>query len=511
MPAFSVSLCAVLITLAALASGAAVRAPQGQACTPRVRTEVRALTPDQWNRYATAVNELKNKKGNLAEYQHVSLYDQYTLIHAKMIADHHDDPRFLPWHSLFLLKFEEDLRAIDPTVALPYWSVDEIDSQAPENSTLLTSAYYGVCETNNCVRDGRFPFTVTVDNVGNPVTPQCIQRNCHINRTTPTRFINHKEVLKMGSVATSFSNFSLSLNNAHSQVHFWVGGEMGYLERAPRDAVFYALHGWTDKVWRDFQASSTLPYEGSQYTNVKRTVSMSDPLTPFTKPDGSPYTVADVWDPATTCVSYAPVSQALMAPPSIPASGSVPVPASNTTVPASNTTVPVANATIVSVPATSGNSTLTTTQTFPNGTVSQTITTGNPPSTNQSTAGSNTGLNAVGGAGIVTGPGGASISTSPGGGTAPTAAMTVTVAMPDASARQPIVIPAQFFIQNHIPVVQPQHQIASTLQEQSSSYTISYISHSASSSSSSSSSSSWSSWSSSQGAPPRCYRRRLRA
>lgn len=32
----------------------------------------------------------------------------------------HGSPTFLPWHRLFLLEFEDALRSVDPSVALPY-------------------------------------------------------------------------------------------------------------------------------------------------------------------------------------------------------------------------------------------------------------------------------------------------------------------------------------------------------------------------------------------------------
>ena len=81
------------------------------------RQNQRTLTADQQNRFLNAFTQLNNM-GALGP-----LVD----IHANSVHQMHGHPRFLPWHRIYLLRLEELLQMVDPSVCLPYWnsSVDQ--------------------------------------------------------------------------------------------------------------------------------------------------------------------------------------------------------------------------------------------------------------------------------------------------------------------------------------------------------------------------------------------------
>jgi tyrosinase len=81
----------------------------------RCRKNQASLTATERSRFVAAVLALKA----------AGTYDQYVQRHIASMAGGgswaHRGPAFLPWHRKFLLDFELDLRAIDPTITLPYW------------------------------------------------------------------------------------------------------------------------------------------------------------------------------------------------------------------------------------------------------------------------------------------------------------------------------------------------------------------------------------------------------
>ena len=80
-----------------------------------VRKDHRRLTCDEQSRFLNAFSQV-NALGALGP-----MVD----IHANAIHQMHGNPRFLPWHRIYLLRLEELLMAVDPTVCLPYWKSSE--------------------------------------------------------------------------------------------------------------------------------------------------------------------------------------------------------------------------------------------------------------------------------------------------------------------------------------------------------------------------------------------------
>lgn len=76
----------------------------------RVRKEVRDLTAAERTAFTAAVRAVMDPDAGFPV--------TFSSIHRDSNA--HGSPIFLPWHRLFLLEFEDALRSIDPSVAVPY-------------------------------------------------------------------------------------------------------------------------------------------------------------------------------------------------------------------------------------------------------------------------------------------------------------------------------------------------------------------------------------------------------
>lgn len=197
-----------------------------------VRRDHRMLTADQQNRLLnsfTAINAL-NALGPLVD------------IHANAVHQMHGNPRFLPWHRIYLVRLEELLQMVDPTVCIPYWKSSE---------------------------EQAFPFwllgfTPTVDLLGGPHT---VTRNIGAFATLPDA----------GAVAGvmgngTFNTFAPALEGVHDSGHVWVGGSMMSIPTAPADLVFWMHHAEIDRLWAEWQAANA-----GQNPNLAGPAAIMDP------------------------------------------------------------------------------------------------------------------------------------------------------------------------------------------------------------------------------------------
>lgn len=178
------------------------------------RRNHRTLTADQQNRFLNAFSQINamNALGPLVD------------IHSNAAHQMHSNPRFLPWHRIYLLRMEELLQMVDPTVCIPYWKSSE-EQAFP--SWLLS-------------------FTPTVNLMGGPHT---VTRNIGAFATLPNA----------AAVATAmgngtFNTFAPALEGIHNSGHVWVGGSMGSILTAPADPVFWMHHAEIDRIWAEWQA-----------------------------------------------------------------------------------------------------------------------------------------------------------------------------------------------------------------------------------------------------------------
>ena len=181
-----------------------------------VRRNTRALTTDQQNRFINAFTQVNimNALGPLVD------------IHANSIHQMHGNPRFLPWHRIYLLRLEELLQMVDPTVCIPYWKSSE---------------------------DQAFPpwligFTPTVNLMGGPHT---VTRNLGGGATLPDT-----AAVAAAMANVTYNTFAPRLEGIHNSGHVWIGGTMGGVVTAPADPIFWMHHAEIDRIWAEWQATN---------------------------------------------------------------------------------------------------------------------------------------------------------------------------------------------------------------------------------------------------------------
>ena len=181
-----------------------------------IRKDHRVLTADEQNRFLHAFIPLTfmNALGPLVD------------IHANSVHQMHSNPRFLPWHRIYLIRMEELLQMVDPTVCIPYWRSS--DEQA------FPSWLLG--------------FTPTINLMGGPHT---VMRNIGAFATLPDA-----TAVASALANGTFNSFGGALEGIHNSGHVWVGGSMGGVLTAPTDPVFWMHHAEIDRIWAEWQAAN---------------------------------------------------------------------------------------------------------------------------------------------------------------------------------------------------------------------------------------------------------------
>ncbi len=182
-------------------------------------------------RFASALNTLYSE-GTIAEYADEHGDDMFRV---------HYGPAFLPWHRHFLLRFENELRRIDPGVSLPYWDWTRADSQDLESEPW--KSFFG----GRANQDGRF------DHWDYRRDPS--DRNIRLPRLVDIAFKVSRD--------QNFAAFRRIEGGHHEGPHNWVGGSMANLTTAARDPLFYLHHCNIDRLWAIWQRNHP---EADQYT-----------------------------------------------------------------------------------------------------------------------------------------------------------------------------------------------------------------------------------------------------
>jgi tyrosinase len=189
-------------------------------------------------------------------------YDQYVNTHMGAMAAAHRGPAFLPWHREFLRRFELDLRAIDPSVTLPYWDWS-VDNSA--TSSIWDASFMG---GNGRPSDGWVdtgPFANSTGSWTLIYDGPALRRRFGVSASalpTPSDVTNALSITPYD--VAPFTMFSasgfrnrlegwISGPQLHNLVHVWIGGSMGPMS-SPNDPVFFLHHCFIDKLWADWQA-----------------------------------------------------------------------------------------------------------------------------------------------------------------------------------------------------------------------------------------------------------------
>jgi tyrosinase len=200
---------------------------EGPPATSLVRKSADALTAQEQQVFKSAVTKA------IADGTYSRLVD----IHANMMHDMHTMSgmpagtfRFAPWHRLYLVNFEQALRAFEPQFFIPHWRwMDQ--SSLPSWMTAFKPS--GVVDQNaKPIRITRAPGT----------NPQA--------RTLPTTSTVQNTIMNQ----TDYRSFTLALEGArpfgaHNLVHVWFNGTMSNVPVAPADPMFWMHHAEIDRLW----------------------------------------------------------------------------------------------------------------------------------------------------------------------------------------------------------------------------------------------------------------------
>ena len=182
------------------------------------RKDQAKLTDNEKQRFLCAFDIL-NQNGVLG---------QFVETHGQSAHRMHHTLRFLPWHRVYLAKFEQALRSIHPDVTIPYWDWTQATEQSfPPWLAAVTPTVVTPSRTIHVVRSPAPPGDLTT-----------------IASNTPAALVD-----------TDFVTFTGHLEHIHDMVHVWVGGTMGAIPTAPADPIFWMHHANIDRLWSVWQKS----------------------------------------------------------------------------------------------------------------------------------------------------------------------------------------------------------------------------------------------------------------
>jgi tyrosinase len=268
--------------------------PSRAAAAARVRHNQRDLTKAQ---RAAFVNALLAVKSN-------GTYDDLVRTHNTFAASDaggadgryaHRCPSFLPWHRRLLLDLEDALRAVDPSVTIPYWdwTVDRRPTGAPWTDDLLGGTGRAgdrqVTTGPFAYRTGNWPITVRLDSrpyltraLGVSPLARSLPTASTVRRalaTTPYDTAPWNDDAGTAGFRNLLEGWAGARPMLHNQVHVWVGGNMD-TTASPNDPAFWLHHCFIDRLWASWQAANP----GAGYlpdTSAPHVVDIDEPMQPW--------------------------------------------------------------------------------------------------------------------------------------------------------------------------------------------------------------------------------------
>ena len=229
------------------------------ALAQRIRKEHKEMTPSERNAY---VNALKAIRSNVA-----------TLVtnHIAAINEAHGTQLFFPWHRMFVLDFEDKLRASSgssqaSTLSVPYWDYRVFFNQ----STIDWDDQSFLGQFNN-------PSFTWFGNLG---------RTMSGNLNVSAALVNSHLSLPGGSF-DNYETFRRGMEAHHGTTHCWIGSVMCDPATSPKDPSFFLHHGFMDKLWQEWEDKGSSAQSAFMLTTMP-----TYPVNPISIIDAR---VQDVW------------------------------------------------------------------------------------------------------------------------------------------------------------------------------------------------------------------------
>ncbi|MFM0049405.1 tyrosinase family protein [Caballeronia grimmiae] len=197
---------------------------------PVVRLEWQAFKSQYLEAFYIAVRQMKSN----TDASKPASWQYWVNVHRNYCP--HSEPYFLAWHRGYMYCIEQQLKAIDPSLTLPYWDYYTYPVIPSEFTDSASGNPLYVSRVNNNVYQALdlSPFASTVVNM---------------QRGTRNAF------------ETKFENAP------HNPVHDIIGGYMGNILTAPIDPIFYLHHCNIDRLWSawELRATSKVPAASNSY------------------------------------------------------------------------------------------------------------------------------------------------------------------------------------------------------------------------------------------------------
>jgi tyrosinase len=210
-----------------------------------IRKDVRAMSDQDVVNFRTAIAGMAQISANVAGdsrgYQYLAGLHGNPNYYCQ-----HGTPGFALWHRPYVQAFEQAMQDIVPGVYLPYW---DWTSQTEIPQIFLdetwTNPSTGATEPNPLLGQPMY---------GGPVTTRSPGPLGDIQALAP--------LVAQALLDTNYDSFTPDLENPHNGLHVWVGGDMGQVDSAAYDPLFFAHHCFVEKVfcqWQDAQPGASEP------------------------------------------------------------------------------------------------------------------------------------------------------------------------------------------------------------------------------------------------------------
>eukprot|EP00486_Rosalina_sp_Unknown_P016199 CAMPEP_0201578540 /NCGR_PEP_ID=MMETSP0190_2-20130828/25452_1 /ASSEMBLY_ACC=CAM_ASM_000263 /TAXON_ID=37353 /ORGANISM="Rosalina sp." /LENGTH=460 /DNA_ID=CAMNT_0048011829 /DNA_START=219 /DNA_END=1598 /DNA_ORIENTATION=+ len=246
--------------------------PGVDCCANRCRKSWDSLSQSERNVYISGFKQLADK-GVIQElsYSHYASAEHSGWKDSTFFSNEY----FLPWHRVFILMLEDEIRALGPDYecfGMPFW--DWSDEPTPKEvkngkTLLIMNSGIGDDSDGSCQNSGSSfdagsyqpQLAQYKDNSGN----KCLMRN--VDYTTNQDgtgwcwFDTPNQILDMIGRTTKYSVFAGQLEGApHAAPHVCISGNMETFY-SPDDPAFYLHHTFVDYIWALWQDCND--YEGS--------------------------------------------------------------------------------------------------------------------------------------------------------------------------------------------------------------------------------------------------------